>query len=82
MTGPVIPGKQESSVLWITMLPFFFLCCKHGFFLLSFLSFPSLFQVNDCETEHSLCSAALSHAAPSSQGMAKVQDGHPDACGR
>lgn len=42
----------------------------------------SLVQVNDCETESSLCSAILSHAAPSSQGMAKVQDGHTNACDR
>nr|XP_033488689.1 FERM and PDZ domain-containing protein 3 isoform X3 [Epinephelus lanceolatus] len=37
-------------------------------------------DVNDCETENGLCSATLSHAAPSSQGMAKVQDGHTNAC--
>ncbi|XP_054648263.1 FERM and PDZ domain-containing protein 3 isoform X3 [Dunckerocampus dactyliophorus] len=37
-------------------------------------------KVNDFETECSLCSANLSHAAPSSQGMAKVQDGHIYAC--
>ncbi|XP_013861487.1 FERM and PDZ domain-containing protein 3 isoform X3 [Austrofundulus limnaeus] len=37
-------------------------------------------QVNDCETESSLCSAALSHVAPYSQGMAKVQDGQTNAC--
>ncbi|KAM4555315.1 FERM and PDZ domain-containing protein 3 isoform 2-T2 [Odontesthes bonariensis] len=36
--------------------------------------------VNECETESSLCSATLSHVAPSSQGMAKVQDGHTNAC--
>ncbi len=42
----------------------------------------SLVQVNDCETESGLCSATLSHAAPSSQGMAKVQDGHTNACDR
>lgn len=42
----------------------------------------SLGQVNDCEAERSLCSATLSHAAPSSQGMAKVQDGHSNACDR
>uniref|UniRef100_A0A3Q3LL15 FERM and PDZ domain containing 3 n=1 Tax=Mastacembelus armatus TaxID=205130 RepID=A0A3Q3LL15_9TELE len=32
-----------------------------------------------CETESSLCSATLSHAAPSCQGMAKVQDGHTNS---
>ncbi|KAM7417856.1 hypothetical protein PAMA_017488 [Pampus argenteus] len=37
-------------------------------------------QVNDCKTESSLCSATLSYAVPSSQGMAKVQDGHTNAC--
>lgn len=39
-------------------------------------------QVNDCKTESSLCSATPSHAAPSYQGMAKVQDGHTNACDR
>ncbi|KAM3612475.1 uncharacterized protein V6R79_008824 [Siganus canaliculatus] len=38
------------------------------------------FVVNDCETESKHCSATPSHAAPSSQGMAKVQDGHTNAC--
>ncbi|XP_065814935.1 FERM and PDZ domain-containing protein 3 isoform X5 [Labrus bergylta] len=37
-------------------------------------------KVNDCETGRGLRSATLSHAAPSSQGMAKVQDGHSNAC--
>lgn len=48
----------------------------------TYLLLCSIVQVNDCETESSLCSATLSHAAPSSQGMAKVQDGHTNACDR
>ncbi|CAF99096.1 unnamed protein product, partial [Tetraodon nigroviridis] len=37
-------------------------------------------QVNECGTEARLCSATVSHVALSSQGMAKVQDGHQNAC--
>ncbi|XP_023184333.1 FERM and PDZ domain-containing protein 3 isoform X1 [Xiphophorus maculatus] len=47
----------------------------------TYLSGPlSSETVNDCDTESSLCSATPSHVAPSSQGMAKVQDGHTNTC--
>ncbi|XP_016525107.1 FERM and PDZ domain-containing protein 3 isoform X3 [Poecilia formosa] len=47
----------------------------------TYLSGPlSSETVDDCDTESSLCSATPSHVAPSSQGMAKVQDGHTNAC--
>ncbi|XP_078810423.1 FERM and PDZ domain-containing protein 3 isoform X4 [Oryzias latipes] len=36
--------------------------------------------VNDCQTESRPCTATPSHVAPSSQGMAKVQDGHTNGC--
>lgn len=63
----------------------FLLCRKQSILFLCLRSFCLLLspvQVNDCETEDGLCSATLSHAAPSSQGMAKVQDGHTNACDR
>lgn len=53
-----------------------------SFFDCTICLLSSIVQVNDCKTESSLCSATLSHAAPSSQGMAKVQDGHTNACDR
>ncbi|KAK7922893.1 hypothetical protein WMY93_009795 [Mugilogobius chulae] len=39
----------------------------------------SVLEVNDCNNESRLCRETLSHAALSSQGMAKVQDGHTNA---
>lgn len=42
----------------------------------------SLPQVNEGGTGPRLRSAAVSHVAPSSQGMAKVQDGHQNTCDR
>lgn len=56
--------------------------CKLLFFHFYTRHVLSLPQVNECGTEPRLCSATVSHVAPSSQGMAKVQDGHQNACDR
>lgn len=51
-----------------------------AFFISAWFLFSE--QVNDWDTENSLCSSTFSHVAPSSRGMAKVQDGHTNACER